>query len=126
MLDPFDPTQHARKTDPQTSHEAAHLNPGRRSAMMARCLMVCYEAYPEPLIAEQIYERAEISPKSTPWRRISELKKRALIVVEGSGITSSNARAESFLITPEGMDVVEEKGWAGFEILTPDTPLAGE
>ena len=94
--------------------------------MMARLLMVFYDAFPEPINHEQAAERAGISPKSTPWRRVTELKKREFIVVVGKNLTSLNAEASVFLITPEGMAVVEKLGWTDYEILTPDTPLAGE
>ena len=117
------PTHHARNTDPQTSHDAAWMNPGARNTQRQRLARAFFEAYPRSLNWDEAAAIAGIPTKSSPWRRITELKERGIIEKTGISITSSGAMATAYCITPAGNAVMS---MADVEIYSPDVPLAGE
>lgn len=103
-----DPDIPARSTDPETSKEAAWLNPGRRNTHRWKVCAVFFRAYPEPLTADEACGRTDINLKSTPWKRITELSDRGFLEDVGEGITSSNAQAVLHTMTPEGYAAFKE------------------
>ena len=99
----FKPDHHARNTDPKTSHDAAHMNPGRRSGQRYKIAQAFFDAYPNGLNWDEAATIADVSSKSSPWRRVTELRERGLIEKQGTSKTSSNAEATKYVMTLEGL-----------------------
>lgn len=66
---PYDPEAHARRTDPDTSHEAARrLRPG---AMMRR-ILAAY-AVAGPMISDEAVAYCGYNAGAGAWKRVSDL-----------------------------------------------------
>ncbi len=89
-----------RKSDPETSQAAAWMNPGRRNSQRWRLAKALADR--SGMTWEQAAEAAGIDAKSSPWRRLTELRERGIIEVVGIGTTSLGAKAQLYRLTDDG------------------------
>ncbi len=101
-------THHARKSDPSTSQQAAHVNPGRRGSQRHRLALEFYEVYPERLNWEDAAFNAGIDAKSSPWRRITELVEWGFLQTEGTYKTSLGTEANAYIMTARGFELMHD------------------
>jgi hypothetical protein len=76
----LDPHKHARRSDPDTSKEAAERLTGKRSMM--RRLLIAYLG--RDLTAEEATRAAGYGPADCAWKRVSDLK--AVGYIEDTGV----------------------------------------
>lgn len=97
----YEPTAHARATDPATSHVAAHALADK--ATMMRALLNVFAGHATGLTAEQACHLAGYGPQHGAWKRVSDLKRAGLVEPTGDTRTASSGRPAAVLaITDEG------------------------
>lgn len=98
-----------RRSDPGTSADAAAMNPGRRNSMRRRMAQAIADAHPFPLNWDQAADAAGISPKSSPWRALTSLRRAGVIEAMGTTTTSSGAQATAYIITADGWKALHDE-----------------
>lgn len=100
MLFDLDPRKHARRSDPDTSHDAAAVL-GPKDRMMRRLLA---EFAKEPLTAEEASEAAGYTPADGAWKRVSDLVRAGYVADTGYRRRGHSGRNQIVrAITIEGM-----------------------
>lgn len=66
------------------------------------------DAHPFPLNWDSAAEAAGIPAKSSPWRLLTDLRRQGVIEAIGTTMTSSNAKATAYIITPEGWKALND------------------
>lgn len=101
MLKPeIEPGRHARRTDPETSHEAARQL-SNKVTMMRRLLGTFAQA---PRTASEAIARAGYGPEDGAWKRVSDLKRLGLIRDTGLSLPGPFGRRQRVLaITHDGL-----------------------
>ena len=101
-----EPTHHARLADPETSKQAAWLNPGRRNGQRSRLAEALIGS--EGMTWDRAAAIAGVSAKSSPWRRMTELVARGIAEVVGTAKSTSNANASVYRLTEAGRRVMTQ------------------
>lgn len=87
----------ARRTDPDTSQIAATRNPVRRGThrhQIMQAFLTAVSSDPPGLTAEQATDLAGLNPRSSPWKRVSELHEQGWLTDTGERrITQSGSPA---------------------------------
>lgn len=95
-------TEHARRTDPTSSHQAAAQLSSKHTMM--RTLLNVFNAHAEAgLTAEEACALAGYGPGDGAWKRVSDLKRQGLIVgTDRERVTASHRMAQVLTITDKG------------------------
>ena len=100
--EPVDPETIVRTTDPQTSRDAAYMNPGRRGTQRYAYAEAFLRAHPAALTAYLAAKYAELDEWNAS-KRIAELRQRGIIEVVGETRTERGAMAQTYTLTEEGL-----------------------
>lgn len=90
---------HARRTDPDTSHHAAHQLSSKQTMM--RALLNVFNSSTRGFTAEQACIRAGYDASSGAWKRVSDLKRQGLIRATGATDTGASGRQQDILAITE-------------------------
>jgi hypothetical protein len=98
------PKEHARRTDPDTSHQAAKLLGGKAGTMLRQLLEVFAR---RAMTADEAAIEAGFSPADGAWKRVSDLAKAKLIMDSGVTRPGRSGRQQRVMqITPLGREVL--------------------
>lgn len=101
----LDPTSHARRTDPETSHESARRLSDK--SVMIRALLRTFDAWPTGLTAEEAAAFAGYAPAAGAWKRVSDLAAFGWIEDTGRTRIATTGRPQVVrAITDEGRRVL--------------------
>jgi hypothetical protein len=101
QLSIYDAAAHARRTDPATSHAAAHALADK--ATMMRALLNVFAGHTGGLTSEEACHLAGYGPADGAWKRVSDLKTAGHIIPTGDTRAGGSGRQQAVLaITEEG------------------------